>query len=123
MKIKEVEDRAKDFVCEHERKEGRKPKKLPPPTWGKGEGYDIESSGRKIEVKGSSASWQPFVKFNQYNVKAWKKNKNFWLYVVYNIGKGKKPELRILNRNKILKERKLDYGWKIPLRKKDLENK
>jgi len=118
MKRKSVMQQAVDFVVEYEKKKGREPKALP-----QGHGYDVESSGRKIEVKGASASRErpPFVRFNQYNFDALRKEKDFWLYIVYNIGK--KPELIILDRDDILKRARFEYGWEIPLRKKDFGSK
>ena len=118
MKRKSVMQQAVDFVVKYEKQKRRNPKVLP-----QGHGYDVESSGLKIEVKGASTPSKrtPFVRFNQYNFNALRKENNFRLYIVCNISR--KPELLILNRDEILKRLKFEYGWEIPLRKKDFENK
>ncbi|MBE7414165.1 MAG: DUF3883 domain-containing protein [Deltaproteobacteria bacterium] len=67
-----------------------------------GKGYDLESGGRKIEVKGFSGALPSRVVLNYYNYTAYKRNKNFWLYLVYNIKT--KPQLATLKKAQIVGE-------------------
>ncbi len=115
---REIEKKAIKFVENFERKQGRKPKILK-----QGEGYDVLSSRRYIEVKGVAASRgkAPFIIFNQYNFKALRQYKNFFLYIVYNIG-AKKPQLMILKRDEILKRARFQYSWEIPLYSDDFKS-
>lgn len=113
---KNVAKQAIDFVVAYEKRKGRKPEVLP-----EGRGYDVLSSRRKIEVKGVSHKKPPFIKFNQYNFKALQREDNFYLYIVYNIGDQSK--LLILDKNEVLRRAKFEYGWAIPLWKKDFLEK
>ncbi|MBU0665945.1 MAG: DUF3883 domain-containing protein [Nanoarchaeota archaeon] len=103
-----------EAVIKYEKKSGRKPKDVSKTKVG----YDIISSGRRIEVKGVSSDKPPFIQFNQYNFKALQKENNFWLYIVYNLKD--KPKIIKLTKNEILKRAKFFYGWEIPIRKADL---
>ncbi len=82
-----------------------------------GNGYDIASSSRKIEVKGFSGSLPSRVVLNYYNYKAYKSNKNFWLYLVYNL-RSKKPKLAVLKRAEISGEEYTQF--EVRLNKKSL---
>ena len=111
MKI-QVSKQAINFVVAYEKKQGRKPEVL-----AEGKGYDVLSSERKIEVKGVSHRRPPFILFNQYNFKALQREDNFYLYIVYDIGD--KPKLLILDKDEVLRRAKFQYGWEIPLWKRD----
>lgn len=105
------------LVIEYETKRKRKPDDVS----GKKEeiGYDVSSKGRKIEVKGLSER-NPFVKFNDYNMQALKKHKNFYLYVVYDIAT--KPKLIIYDRMELtqkIREARIHLDFEIQLRKID----
>jgi len=113
--VKDVEQKAIDFVLEYERKAGRSAKNVSRT----GCGYDVLSSDRKIEVKGDSAPKPGFENFNRYNFQALQKEDNFWLYVVYNIKAGN-PKLVVLDKNEVLRRAKFTYSWEIPIWKKDM---
>lgn len=114
MKIK-PEQKAINFVMVFEKQKGRNPKNVSKTRCG----YDVKSSGRKIEIKAASPAAPPFVLFNQYNFGALQRENNFWLYIVYDLKN--KPKLFILNKNEILKRAKFTFSWEIPLRKKDFK--
>ena len=113
-KAKSVSQRAVDFVIEYEKKNNRKAKPVK-----QGRGYDVISTGRKIEVKGVAHSRPPFIKFNQYNFGALQKENRFYLYIVYNLQE--KPKLIIMKKNEVLKRAKFEFGWEIPLWVKDFK--
>jgi len=96
IKVEEVEKRAMEFVMEFERKNDRKPEDV-----SKNEHYDIRSYDsrtgevRYIEVKGR---WGPtlVVELTETEFEYAKKfGKDYWLYIVYDIGSGK-PRLVII---------------------------
>ena len=96
MNNQELHHKAVQLVMKYERKKGRKSNILK-----QGNRYDMESSGRKIEVKSSlSKKWD--IELNEYNLEAFEKEKNFYVYVVYNIAI--KPRLIILDRDTINSE-------------------
>ena len=78
---KDVEQKAIDIVMAYEEKQGRNPHIVS----GKGCGYDIESDGRYIEVKGSSESWDTYNWLCLYPTEVdclRKFSNNFYLYIV-----------------------------------------
>jgi len=96
IKVEEVEKRAMEFVMEFEKRSGRKPEDV-----SKNEHYDIRSYDPKtgevryIEVKGR---WGPtlVVELTETEFEYAKKfGKDYWLYIVYDIGSGK-PRLVII---------------------------
>ena len=97
MTNQEVQKRAVRMAMRFEIKQNRSPKDISRAQ--SGEGYDIKSGMRKIEVKGFSGALPSKIVLNYYNYKAYKKNKNFWLYLVYNIDH--KPQLVTLHRKDI----------------------
>lgn len=93
IKIEEVEKKAMEFVMEFEKRNGREPEDV-----SKYEHYDIRSRDprsnevRYIEVKGR---WDPTlaVELTQTEFEYAKKlGKDYWLYIVYDIG-SEKPKL------------------------------
>jgi superfamily II DNA or RNA helicase len=96
IKVEEVEKRAMEFVMEFEKRSGREPEDV-----SKNEHYDIRSFDprtgevRYIEVKGR---WEPtlVVELTETEFEYAKKlGKDYWLYIVYDIGSGK-PRLVII---------------------------
>lgn len=98
IKVEEVERKAMDFVIEFEKRSGRIPEDV-----SKYEHYDIRSLDprtsevRYIEVKGR---WGPtlVVELTQTEFEYAKKlGKDYWLYIVYDIGSGKPKLVMIRN--------------------------
>ncbi len=114
-----VQEEAIRIVIEYEQKQGRKPKDV---TRDKKEvGYDILSDGRKIEVKGLGGR-NPFFKLNNYNFECFRKEPNFYLYLVFDVLKS--PKLIIYDRIEMaekIRNAKVYFDFEIPLRKKDWE--
>lgn len=78
---KSVEQKAIEIVKAYETAEGRNPINVSK----KGVGYDIESDGRKIEVKGVSESWKTYTwqSLHPSEVECLDRNtENFYLYIV-----------------------------------------
>lgn len=82
---KQIEDKAVHEVIEYEKSQSRKARDVRKDN----KGYDVESSGRCIEVKGvggifgkKQGSWF-FIQPN--SVQELLKNDNFWIYVVDNV--------------------------------------
>lgn len=78
---KSIEQKAIEIVKAHEVAEGRNPINVSK----RGVGYDIESSGRMIEVKGVSERWKGYTWQSLYpsEVECLNRNtKNFYLYIV-----------------------------------------
>jgi len=94
--VEEVDKRAMEFVMEFEKRSGREPEDV-----SKNEHYDIRSYDprtgevRYIEVKGK---WEPTLAVDLTETEfiyAKKFGKDYWLYIVYDIGSGK-PRLVII---------------------------
>ncbi|GBC73584.1 hypothetical protein HRbin04_00987 [archaeon HR04] len=85
-----------DLVIEYERKKGRTAKQVRR----RGEGYDLESNGRLIEVKRRNFPKERFILLTQNEMMNFIHNPNSWLYVVYNDGDWHVIEL---DRDKVLK--------------------
>lgn len=114
-----VEQKAMQIVMEHERKQGRNPKDVSKDK--KEVGYDILSKERKIEVKGLGGR-NPFFKLNNYNFETFRKEANFYLYLVFDINTN--PKLIIWDRIEIaemVRKAKVYFDFEIPLRKADWE--
>jgi len=109
-----VEKEAVDYVIKYEKKHKRNPKDVSKNRVG----YDILSDGRQIEVKGLG-SRNPFVLYNINNIKALQKEKNYWLYVVFDVKT--KPKLLKLPKYEVLKNLHFEISGYIPLRKADFE--
>ncbi|MCW6160702.1 MAG: DUF3883 domain-containing protein [Candidatus Micrarchaeales archaeon] len=75
-------------------------------------GYDIESSGRLIEVKYRDFPKRRFVFVTTHEFETFTKNKNAWLYIVT-------PNKKIIevDRDKVLLGSKPKPHWEISLRK------
>jgi len=106
------EEEAIKIVIEYERKNGREPKDVRD----KKLGYDIESSGRIIEVKARDFPKRRFVYLTQKEFETFLKNKNSWLYIVT-----PKREVIEISRDKVLKVAKLESRWRISLKKEVTE--
>lgn len=81
MADKSIEQKAIEIVRRYEIAEGRHPNNVSR----KGVGYDLESSGRMIEVKGVSENWKTYTWQSLYpsEVERLDRNaKNFYLYIV-----------------------------------------
>ncbi len=85
--VNEIEEKAIAYVIEREGKLGEHPKDV---HKNRKIGYDIESENKCIEVKGRSKEKPRFVHFSEYNYKGMTKaeedEKEYWLYIVFNIG-------------------------------------
>ncbi|HXT01795.1 MAG TPA: DUF3883 domain-containing protein [Elusimicrobiota bacterium] len=80
MTNKEIETKAVEFVIEYERKQGRTARAIK-----QGQGYDVESIGRKIEVKGvgkKSAGWRLM---EMHHFRAIQKHMDYFVYLVEDI--------------------------------------
>lgn len=71
------ENKALDAVMKYEQRRGRRPRRS-----NQGTGYDIESSGRKIEVKTISRVKSGFVMLGERQFRTLCEDKNFWVYLV-----------------------------------------
>ena len=87
---------AMDVAEEHERKQGRNPK----PVANKRLGYDIESGDRRIEVKGTSWTWDRNKSGFQYVSENERTNATH-IYFVCNVHE--KPELHIFEMKNVHK--------------------
>lgn len=93
---KAIEDAAINFVKDYEVRAGRSPRD----TRYRGAAADIESSDRVIEVKAAARSVRSsgFLLLESRQVDEARKNPNFYIYLVENVGQGdpQRFELRIL---------------------------
>ena len=69
MDNKETQRRAIKIAMDFEKSQKRKPKNISEKQ--SGNGYDIESGSRKIEVKGFSGNLPSRIVFNYYNYRAY----------------------------------------------------
>lgn len=114
-----VEIMAVNFVIDYEKKQGRKAKDVSKDK--KEIGYDVLSEDRKIEVKGLGGR-NSFFKLNNYNFQSFRKEPNFYLYLVFDVKT--KPRLLIYDRIELaekIRQAKVYFDFEIPLRKKDWE--
>ena len=103
---KEIEQKAMQLVMDFERREGRKPKDVSR----SGYGYDIESSGRFIEVKGMSHPTGGFISlYKKLFLKLGKKIADYYIYVVFDIRN--KPKLKIIFPDKILENLEIETSF------------
>ncbi|OGY98276.1 MAG: hypothetical protein A3A43_02415 [Candidatus Liptonbacteria bacterium RIFCSPLOWO2_01_FULL_56_20] len=109
-----IEQRAIEFVASFEKQHRRGPARN---VASQHLGYDVESRGRKIEVKGFRANYPGFANFNEYNFKALQREDNFFLYIVCNVNE--KPRLAIFDKNQTLKNLKFSPQWCISVRQND----
>lgn len=75
---------AREVVEAHEKKKGGKPRLSP-----HGSGYDIESRGRKIEIKTRGSLKGGFVQLGGRQFKVLCKERNYWIYIVCISGRKK----------------------------------
>ena len=78
-------------------------------------GYDIECSNKIIEVKSSTENKIPFFELNNSNLKALNDDKEYFVYVVYDLNN--KPKLLKINKKIIQETKKRKIKWEIPLNK------
>jgi uncharacterized protein DUF3883 len=90
-----IEKRVLKVVKKYEKANGRQPKR----STRRGTGYDIESSGRKIEVKTIPRIKSGFVKLGERQFRTLCRDKHFWLYLVTN---ERKPRIMEFPRNEAL---------------------
>lgn len=115
MSNKEVEDKAVELVLEYERKCGRNPISFGT----KKRIYDIESSGRLIEVKGKAKHFG--IIELQNTIEKYRNNENYYIYLVYDINNPPKtPKLKIIPKNII--NNNLEELKKYKLRQKFFSN-
>ncbi len=118
-----VEQKAIKFVMDCERKKGRNPKIVMKA------GCDIISSGRYIEVEGQSSNGtgnlkQDWFNFDHRCFEKMQKEKNYYVYVVYNIPvKDEKiePKLIKIPREDIISGLRGRWTWEIFLGRKKLK--
>lgn len=79
------EDMALKIVEAHERKKGGNPRRSR-----QGSGYDMESRGRKIEIKTRSNRNGGFVQLGGRQFRVLCNDRNYWIYVVCISGREKK---------------------------------
>jgi len=97
QKTKEITQIAMDVAEKHEKKQGRNPK---PVANKRGLGYDIESGDRRIEVKGTSWTWDKNKSNFQYVSEKERRNATH-IYLVCNVHE--KPELHIFEMKNVHK--------------------
>lgn len=111
--IETIPEKAMEYALLYERKKGRNPKDVSKTKCG----YDIKSSGRRIEVKGVRASKPGFIILSNYNFRALQREENYWLYIICNVLD--EPKVIELNKLEVLKRAKFKIEWDIPIWKID----
>jgi len=121
-KEKEIDDKAVKFVVQvYEPSKGRKAEDVRIEKLG----YDVESKGRKIEVKGTEknipnpAGHHITLLPKQY--KTMKKYPDYWIYRVYNVGGKGKEKVVPIPRNEILLHLTSYIVHKLVLKKEEWE--
>jgi hypothetical protein len=103
---REIKQEAIDLVMDFEKKQGRNPKNVSRT----GHGYDIESSGRLIEVKGMSHPTGDFIMlYKKLFVKLGRGISNYYIYVVFDIKN--KPKLKIIPPEVILANLEIETSF------------
>jgi len=115
-----VSEKAMKIAIEYEKKRtGKEPKDVSKDK--KEVGYDLLSEDRKIEVKGIGGR-NGFFGLNNYNLEAFRKQPNFFLYIVFDVNTN--PKLIIWDRIKSaerIQKAKVYFNFEIALRKEDWE--
>lgn len=114
MNNRGTEEKAIAEAMKYERKGKRKPKEIK-----QGEGYDISSRGRQIEVKGVGSKNPGWVTFHPNCFKALQKEKKYFVYIVANL-KARQPELYVISRNDIIRHLRPKITWEIILPVKEM---
>src|SRR3989338_11603998 len=89
-----VESFGKKLIYEFEKRQGRKP------NFQSDIGYDMKSSKRFIEIKARQRDYpkSAFFFISKAQHKMLKYNRNFYIYVIYNlIGGNKNPKLKLIS--------------------------
>lgn len=103
---REVEQKAVRLVMDFEKRQGRSPKNV------SRAGYDIESSGRLIEVKGMSHPTGDFIMlYKKLFVKLGRGISNYYIYVVFDIKS--KPKLKIIPPEIILANLEIETAFSL----------
>jgi len=110
------EERALKAVKKYEKANGRQPKR----NTTRGTGYDIESSGRKIEVKTIPRIEGKYVKLGGQQFRTLCQDKHFWLYLVTS---GRKPMIIEFSRDAVLSKIRPYTSYDFVFSKGDLESK
>lgn len=114
MTNKEIERKAIKEVIKYEKQKKRKPEIVP-----QGNGYDIKSSGRCIEVKGCKKEVRGWRMFEHNCFEALQKAKRYFVYIVEKL-ETHKPELYIIPCSAIIRHLKLKPVWQINLPVKEM---
>lgn len=108
----ETESRAIEIVEMYESERGRDPKDVRKD----GVGYDVDSSERKIEVKSFKGSPGAIELYDSEYDAAKVHGKDFYIYVVYNMLKGRQPKIEIirdpLNSVVFVAEKRTAKNWR-----------
>jgi len=108
---RDTEKKAIEIVLKYEKLHGRSPKDVS----GKKLGYDVESGGRLIEVKGMSAQKGDYIPlYKKLFVKLGQRFKDYYIYVIFDIKN--RPKLRILNPETILSGIEIETYFMIKLK-------
>jgi hypothetical protein len=110
-----IEKKAIAKAMKYERERKRKPKEIK-----QGKGYDILSSGRRIEVKGVGGKNPGWVTFQDGCFKALQKEKRYFVYIVTNLKAGQ-PELHEIKRNEIISNLRHKTTWELKLPIKEMQ--
>jgi len=110
MTNKEIERKAIKEAIKYEKQKKRKPEEVR-----QGKGYDIISSGRKIEVKGVGRKNPGWVSFQHNCFNALQEEKKYFVYIV-KIPKVGRPEIiYVIPRKDIFRHLRLKMVWEIAL--------
>lgn len=109
--LKKIRETAMSFVENYESSHGRKKWKDVSST--KGIGYDIESNGRKIEVKGTTKTWK-MLRSQNVGITWTETHYSTHIYLVCDVLV--KPDLHIIPMEKIpFKAIKVTYDLNMPI--------
>lgn len=104
--LRDVEQKAMQLAIEYERHQGRSQKDVSMT----GCGYDVESDGRLIEVKGMSHRTGDFISlYKKLFVKLGKDVASYYIYVVYDIKNN--PKLKIIPPDVILANLEIETSF------------
>ena len=115
MTNKKIEKKAIAIVIKYEKSHGRKAIEIK-----QGKGYDIDSSGRKIEVKGIAKRYPGWRLMDEHHFKAIQKHNDYFLYIVEYVDSDN-PFLYIMPRDEIIKHLWAKVTWTMGLPRKQIE--
>ena len=105
---------ARRIVEAHEKKKGGKPRRA-----GQGSGYDLESRGRKIEIKTRRSFEGGFVQLGERQFRVLCKERKYWIYVV--CMSGRKTQIFEFPRHAVLPRIRPYIHYDFVFGKKDLK--